>query len=107
MQEVSGMYSTDLNGVAPLSSIEMATNQGLHSFLRKSFVPQIQAIARRAETPGGCLSVPFPRASLANDFRARATKCQTGTAPDCGFGNMMIDCSCVCHLRFQSEVIGG
>lgn len=53
MQEVSGAYLTDLNGVAQLSSIDIALNQGLHSFLRKSFPPQIQAIARRAETPDG------------------------------------------------------
>lgn len=33
MQEVSGAHLTDLDGVAPLSSIEMAANQGLHPFL--------------------------------------------------------------------------
>jgi len=53
MQEVSGAYSTDSNGVAQLPSIDMALNRGLHSFLRKSFAAQIQMIARRAETAHG------------------------------------------------------
>jgi hypothetical protein len=107
MQEVSGAYSTDLNGVARLSSIGMAVNQGLHSFLRKSFAPQIQTIARRAETPDGYLSACCSRAAPDNGFGTRAIECQTGVAPDCVFPNMMIDCSCVCHSRFQNEVIGG
>jgi hypothetical protein len=107
MQEVSGACLTDLNGVAQLSSIDKAMNQGLHSFLRKSFVPQIQMIARRAETPDGYLSVCCARAALDNGFGAHASECQTGVALDYGFANMLIDCSCVCHPRFQSEVIGG
>ena len=107
MQEVSGAYLTDLNGVAQLSSIDMAMNQAQHSFLRKSFAPQIQTIARRAETPDGCLSACCSQGALASGFGARATECQTGVALDYGFANMMIDCSCVCHSRFQNEVIGG
>ena len=105
MQEVSGAYLNDLNGVAQLSSIDIALNQGMYSFLRKSFAPQIQTIARRADVR---LSVVRVR-RWQMDFEARATECQTGAALalDYGFGNMMIDCSCVCHLRFQNEVIGG
>ena len=100
MQEVSGAYSTDLNGVARLSSIDMATNQGLHSFLRKPFAPQTQVITRQAETPDGYLFVCCSHAPLVNVF-------QTAASLDYGFANMMIDCSCVCHPPFQNEVIGG
>jgi hypothetical protein len=100
MQEVSGAYLTDPNGVAQLSSIDMATNQGLHFFLRKSFAPQTQVIIHRAETPDGYLSVCCSRAPLANGFQTAATL-------DYGFANMMISCLCVCHPRFQNEVIGG
>ena len=107
MQEVSGAYSTDLNGVAQLSSIEMAMNQGLHSFLRKSSAPQIQAIANRAETPDGYSSAVGSRALQANGFGVRTSQCQAGAAPDRDPANMMIDCACVCHPRFQNEVIGG
>ena len=107
MQEVSGAYLTDLNGVAQLFSIDIALNQGLHSFLRKSFPPQIQAIARRAETPDGYSFALCSRAPLANGFGARAVACQTGATLDYGPANMMIDCSCVCHRWFQNEVIGG
>jgi hypothetical protein len=100
MQGFSGAYPTDLNGVARLSSVDMAANQGPHSFLRRSFAPQTQVIARQAETPDGHLSVCFPLGPVADGFQANA-------APDCGFANMMSGCSCVCHSLFQNEVIGG
>lgn len=100
MQGISGTYSTDLNGVARLSSIDMATNHGPHSFLRKSFTSQTPMIAHQAETPDGYLSACFSRGSRANGF-------QTGATLDYGFSNMMVGCSCVCHSWFQNEVIGG
>jgi hypothetical protein len=107
MQEVSGAYFTDLNGVAQLSSIDMAMNQGRHSFLRKSFAPQNQTIARQAETPDGYSSARCSRAPLANGFGPRTSESQTGVTPDYYLANMLIDSLCVCHLRFQNEVIGG
>ena len=100
MQEVSGAYPTDLNGVARLSSIDMATNQGPHSFLRKSFAPKFQTIARQAETPDAYSPVCCLHAPLASGLQTAATL-------DYGFADMMIGCSCVCHSRFQNEVIGG
>lgn len=107
MQEVLGAYSTDLGGVAQLSSIDMATNQGPHSFLRKSFDPQFQAIARPAFLPDGQSPVRGSRAPSANGFSARAIPGQASVAPVRDLANMMIDWSCVCHLSFQNEVIGG
>jgi len=107
MQEVSGAYSTNLNGVARLSSIDMAMNQGLHSFLRKSFAAQNQTIARQAETPDGYSLVRGSRALPANGFGVRAIERQAGAASDYDQVNMKIDWTCVCHLRFQNEVIGG
>jgi len=107
MQEVLGAYSTDLSRVAQLSSIDMATNQGPHSFLRKSFAPQIQTIARQAEAPDGYSPVRGSREPSANGFSARAIQGQAGAALDRDLANMLIDCSCVCHLSFQNEVIGG
>jgi len=107
MQEVSGAYSTDLNGVAQLSSVDMAMNQGLHSFLRKSSTPQFQGIAHRAETPDGYSPACGSRAPQANGFGVRTIQCQADAARDRDQVNMMIDCTCVCHPRFQNEVIGG
>jgi hypothetical protein len=107
MQEVSGAYPNDLIEVARLSSIDMVANHGPHSFFHKSFAPQIQLIARQAETPDGYLSAGCSRAAPGNGCGACAIEWQSAVAPDCGFANMMFDCSCVCHSPFQNEVIGG
>lgn len=107
MQEVSGAYLTGLNGVAQLSSIDMAMHQGLHPFLRKSFAPQIQATTRRVERRTG-IRPPVARVgrwpTVSGLAQSSARRVPRSIAV---FGNMMIDCSCVCHLRFQNEVIGG
>jgi len=49
-----------------------------------------------------CASVP-----LAQGFMARAIDCQARAALDYGLANMMLDLLCVCHLRFQNEVMDG
>ena len=73
MQEVSGAYLTDLNGVAQLSSIDMAVNKGLHSFLRKTLTPQIQAYTCSLERRAG---THLLRARPANGFSVRAIQRQ-------------------------------
>lgn len=99
MQEVLGDFYTDRNGVAQLSSIAMATNQRPHSFHRKSFTSQIQMAVRGADARGG--------RATARDRHVRGKRRQAGIAGDCGRQNMMFGCLCVCHSRFQNEVIGG
>ncbi len=99
MQEVLGDFYTDRNGVAQLSSVAMVTHQRLHSFHRKPFTPQIQMTVRRADAQGV--------RSSARDRHVRAKRRQAGVAWDCGRQNMIFDCLCACHSRFQSEVIGG
>lgn len=84
MQAVSGAYLTDLSGVAQLPSIDMAMNQGLHSFLRKIFAPQIQMMAGSIERRRGVLGC-CSRAPLANGFGVRTIECQTGAALVCSF----------------------
>jgi len=61
MQEASGADLTDSNW-STRPSFDLATDQHLHSFLCISFVPFVQASARRADAPGGdCLPGIFLR----------------------------------------------
>lgn len=99
MQEVLGDFYTDRNGVAQLSSIATATNQRLHSFRRNSFTLQIPTAACDADAPN--------RFASARHRRARVNLRQTGVARDRDLQNMLFGCLCVCHSRFQNEVIGG
>ena len=62
MQDALGADSTDLNRSAQPSSNDLVTDNGLHSFPCISFVPFVQASARRADAPGGdCLPGIFLR----------------------------------------------
>ncbi|MCX7146001.1 MAG: hypothetical protein NT042_07330 [Sulfuritalea sp.] len=99
MQEVLGDFYTDRNGVAQLSSIAMATNQRPHSFHRNSFTPQIPTTVRGADA--------LNRLASRRRRPVRANPRQTGVAQDRDFQNMLFGCLCVCHSRFQNEVIGG
>lgn len=81
MQEVSGACLTEPNGVA-LTSIATVLQQGL--LLSPTNYPQIRSIARRAEAPDRHSSVRCRHAPPAYAYGIRATKCQTGVAPDCG-----------------------
>lgn len=99
MQEVLGDAYTDRNGVAQLSSIAMATNQRPHSFHRSSSPSKIPTTARGADAPNGLAPV--------RHRHTRAKPRQTGIARRRDFKNMQFGCLCVCHLRFQNEVIGG
>ena len=99
MQEVLGDFYTDRNGVAQLSSIAIATNQRPHSFHRNPFTSQIPTTACGADASS--------RLASARHRRARVIPRQTGVARDRDFQNMLFSCLCVCHSRFQNEVIGG
>jgi hypothetical protein len=99
MQEVLGDFYTDRNGVAQLSSIAMAANQRPHSFHRNSFTSQIPTTVRGADAPN--------RRASARYRGIRANPRQAGVAQDRDLQNMLFGCLCVCHSRFQNEVIGG
>ncbi len=107
MQEDSGAYSTDLNGVAQLSSVDMAMNQGLllssaNHALRRFKQPLVGGKGRMGIRSSVALMHRWPMVlGLAQSSASRVSHSITV------FGNMMIDCLCVCHPRFQNEVIGG
>ena len=99
MQDGWGGGFTDRNGVAQLSSIAMATNLRPHSFHRTSFTSQVPTTARRTDVSDGF--------AFARHRRVRSNPHQAGIAHYHDFQNMQFDCLCVCHSRFQNEVIGG
>ena len=99
MQEVLGDFYTDRNGVAQLSSIVITANRRPHSLHRNSFTLQIQTTVRCAEAQDGL--------APAHHRRARVNQRQKGIAQDRDLQNMLFGCLCVCHSRFQNEVIGG
>jgi hypothetical protein len=107
MQEVSGACSTDLNGVARLSSIGMAMNQGLHLFSAKPPLLKFKrsSVGQKRRTgirPSVARVRSWPVVSGLAQSSARRASRRIAV-----FENMMIDCSCICHPRFQNEVIGG